>query len=296
MSPEDALILHGNICDSEKAVLERCRRSLLALATGIDAGYPLAPCVLTTFSIAATVSGTFLHAGMRSTRMMAYSCIKTSSLLQDIATKDACLIQTIGTLRSQQAGLPMPWLDQAAAQAQIRLEAFMEKLLEVVIPHFHYIKEILEVARMLTETGGDITETLKSYVLDGDTKPFTVRLINELLAFIDAYSESLEQLFEQQRQGADRLQHMQTSLGALLESGDFPAATIAAPAPPDGIAAFLSATSLGLKGHAVNIEETRLAISELEQSMEVLTKSLSPFVQSLVKLMAAWRLNENAKR
>lgn len=275
---------------TEKALLERSRENLNVMrhALATSKGSHLVPSVLGTFSVALVVAGTFLNACMGSGRLLTYHCEAVQDFVTDLAAEDDAVLLAVASWRTQQAGVPMPWLDKGLAEIQAVLELFQEKQRDAISSHLVCVNKIMEISRMLTDSGTSVVVALWAYITNSFTVAFAQDLVEELTIAIERSPESFRYLIENQTNTEQKVADVTQAIASFKANGQLPAGVTAILPPGHQDQTVVSRIRASLHQHAQEIGHLRSAIEDFDRAMSAMAQTLPSFVRSLLKFVAIW--------
>lgn len=293
MNPHDVKLLENMVVDirqTETLLLKRSSSNLDVLKKVLSQNDEAqrVPAVLSAFSIAGIVSGLFINAGINNGRLLAYHSETLTIFLKHLADESQDKIGVLATLRCHEAGLLFPWLDNRIAEIQTNLEWFQEMQVRGVSPHLSFINKITEVARALAESPEGISSALRSYVKDEAAQVFIWSVVEELTECIDRYPDSLDKLHTSQHVAEDKMTSLMADVNAFSESQKVPPMAVSVSIPAEQLGAMAEKLQATIAAHATQIDNMRASIVRFDKSLQIMAKTLPPFIRTLSNLTSAW--------
>lgn len=298
MNSRDVTQLENMVVDireTESLLLKRSRSNLEVLKKVLNHNDVMhrVPAVLSAFSIAGIVAGMFINAGINNGRLLTYHSETLSIFLKQLAGESNDKISALSALRCQEAGLLFPWLDNRIAEIQTNLEWFQEVQVRGISPHLSFINKITEVTRALAESPEGISSALRSYVKDDAAQVFIWSVIEELTECIDRYPESLDKLHASQHAAELKMTSLMADVNAFTETQKLPQTAVAAELPQEQSAIAAEKLQSDLSQSAAQIETMRASIVRFDKSLQIMAKTLPPFIRTLSNLTSTWNKEAN---
>lgn len=292
MNAQDAQRLEAMIADiqqTETLLLKRSRENLDILKKVLEGQDEVkrVPAVLSAFSIAGIIAGLFINAGINSGRLLAYHSETLTIYLRQALEGSPERMLALSSLRYKEAGLHFPWLDGKIASIQTRLEQFQEIQVRGISPLLAFINKITEITRALSEAPEGISLALRTYVSEPKEQLFIWAVVEELATCIHKYPQSLESLHKAQASAEGQMTSFMKEMAAFIDDEQQPEATVLFTTDTRSADSSLKFTARTMEQVDL-IEQARKTTERFDKSLQLMAKTLPPFIRTLSSLTIAW--------